>query len=253
MNGDSSCKWSDTELTIAVAASTSWRGLMRALGLPQTSPQTILRAKQDVIRLNLNTSHFTKQRAWSDDQFKTAMAAAQSRSELITALGLQPGSNNGWTRVKANAVRLGLDLSRLEGNDDTTKPTSHNPDLRNLRQAATSLAACWFSLCGFEAAIPVEPAVYDLLVSRPDGIKRVQVKKTTHNTKSGWVIQVGRRPYSFAKNARLVPYDPDLIDLFFVVDGDLSIYLIPARSPRDESRFCCVHIRGTSSVMPPGL
>jgi hypothetical protein len=44
-----------------------------------------LRAKKDVVRLNLNTS----------------------RSELITALGLQPDSNNGWTRVKANAVRLG--------------------------------------------------------------------------------------------------------------------------------------------------
>jgi hypothetical protein len=199
MTVDSLCKWSDTELTNAVAASTSWRGLMRALGLPETSPQTILRAKQDVIRLDLNTSHFTKQRAWSDDQFKTATAAAQSRSELITALGLQPGSNNGWTRVKANAVRLGLDLSRLETSDDTAQPTRNNPDLKNLRQAATSLAACWFSLCGFEAAIPVEPAVYDLLVSRPEGIKRVQVKTTTHNTKSGWVIQVGRRPYSFAK------------------------------------------------------
>jgi hypothetical protein len=229
MAGDSRCKWSDTELTNAVAASTSWRGLMRTLGLPETSPLTILRAKQDVVRLNLNTSHFTKQRAWSDDQFKTATAGAQSRSELVTALGLQPGSNNGWTRVKANAVRLGLDLSRLESTVDTPEPTGHNPDLKNLRQAATSLAACWFSLCGFEAAIPVEPAVYDLLVSRPDGIKRVQVKTTTHNTKNGWVIQVGRRPYSFAKNARLVPYDPDFIDLFFAVDGDMSMYLIPSQ------------------------
>ena len=30
-------------------------------------------------------------------------------------------------------------------------------------------------------------------------------------------------------NARLVPYDPDSIDLFFIVDGDLSLYLIPSR------------------------
>jgi hypothetical protein len=140
MAGDSRCKWSDTELTNAVAASTSWRGLMRTLGLPETSPLTIMRAKQDIVRLNLNTSHFSKQRAWSDDQFKTATADAQSRSELVTALGLQPDSNNGWTRVKANAVRLGLDLSRLEST-----------------------------------------------------------------------------------------YDPDLIDLFFAVDGDMSMYLIPSQ------------------------
>jgi hypothetical protein len=43
------------------------------------------------------------------------------------------------------------------------------------------------------------------------------------------MIQVGRRPYSIGNNARLVPYDPDSIDLFFIVDGDLSLYLIPSR------------------------
>ncbi len=201
---------------------------MRTLGLPQTSPRIISLAKQDVARLGLDTSHFTKQRAWSDDEFKAAIAAARTRSELIAALGLQPGSNNGWTRVKATAIRLGLDLRRLE-DTVTTEPAGFSPDLKYLRQAATSLAACWFSLCGFETAIPLEPAVYDLLVSRPDGIKRVQVKTTTRNTKSGWVIQVGRRPYSLGKNARLVPYDPDVIDLFFAVDGDMSMYLIPSQ------------------------
>jgi hypothetical protein len=25
-----------------------------------------------------------------------------------------------------------------------------------------------------------------------------------------------------------VPYDPELIDLFFIMDGDLSMYLIPS-------------------------
>ena len=75
----------------------------------------------------------------------------------------------------------------------------------------------------------MEPTIYDLLVSMPDGIKRIQVKTTTHNSKSGWVIQVGRRPYSIGNSARLVPYSPELIDLFFIVDGDLSLYLIPTK------------------------
>jgi len=26
-----------------------------------------------------------------------------------------------------------------------------------------------------------------------------------------------------------VPYDPELIDLFFIVDGDLSLFLIPSK------------------------
>ncbi len=231
MAGDSSLlrKWSDVDLTNAVAASTSWRALMRTLGLPETSPKTILRIKQDVARLDLDTSHFTMRHTWSEGQLKRAVANAQSWSELLPALGLHPGSDDGRMRVKANAIRLGLDISRLESTVGIREPYDHRPDLKNLRQAATSLAACWFSLCGFNTAMPIEPTVYDLLVSGSDGIKRVQVKTTTHNSKNGWMIQVGRRPYSVANNARLVPYDPDSIDSFFIVDGDLSMYLIPSQ------------------------
>ena len=103
------------------------------------------------------------------------------------------------------------------------------PAIKNLREAAAALAACWFSLCGFGAAIPIEPAVYDLLVSTPAGIKRVQVKTTTYKSKAGWQVVVGRRPYSVGNREPLVPYDPELIDWFFIVDGDLNIYLIPSQ------------------------
>jgi hypothetical protein len=36
-------------------------------------------------------------------------------------------------------------------------------------------------------------------------------------------------PYSIGNKALLVPYDPEIIDLFFIVDGDLAIYVIPSR------------------------
>jgi hypothetical protein len=62
----------------------------------------------------------------------------------------------------------------------------------------------------------------------PDGLKRVQVKTTTFKSKDGWLAQIGRRPYSIGNNAALVPYDPEVIDLFFIVDGDLAMYLIPS-------------------------
>jgi hypothetical protein len=90
------------------------------------------------------------------------------------------------------------------------------------------MAASWFSLRGCAAAIPVEPTVYDLLVSTPDGIKRVQVKTTTYNGTTGWQVAVGRRPYSIGNKERQIPYDPELIDWFFIVDGDLTMYLIPS-------------------------
>ncbi len=40
---------------------------------------------------------------------------------------------------------------------------------------------------------------------------------------------VGRRPYSAGNLAPLVPYDPKAIDCFFIVDGELNMYLIPCQ------------------------
>jgi len=127
-------------------------------------------------------------------------------------------------------MRLGLDLAHLE-NPIANSPglIDVKPRLRYLRDAATSIAASWFSLCGLSVGLPVEPAVYDLLVAMPDGIKRVQVKTTTCYAKDGWTVVVGRRPYSVGNRERRVPYDPELIDWFFIVDGNLTIYLIPSR------------------------
>ena len=110
-------------------------------------------------------------------------------------------------------MRLGLALAHLEDpNAISLAPTEVRPELRYLRDAATSIAASWFSLCGFNVAIPLEPAVYDLLVAMPEGIKRVQVKTTTCFGKDGWTAVVGRRPYSVGNRERLVPYDPESID-----------------------------------------
>jgi hypothetical protein len=97
------------------------------------------------------------------------------------------------------------------------------------RVTQLSLAAAWFALRGYNAAIPMEPTIYDLLVTMPEGIQRVQVKTTIHFSKAGWAVTVGRRPYSIGNSERRVPYDPELIDLFFIMDGDLNIYLISSR------------------------
>jgi hypothetical protein len=224
------CKWSDTDLTHAVAESRSWRGVMRELGLSVTSAGSIRVVKRRVAALGLDTSHFTGQRTWSDAALKRAAAYAYSWEELLAAIGIKSRSGDERVRVKAHAVRLGLDLSHLidQSTETSCQPTL-TPALGNLRQAATSLAASWFALRGCATAIPIEPTVYDLLVSTPAGIKRVQVKTTTYNGKTGWQVGVGRRPYSIGNRERLLPYDPELIDWFFIVDGDLTMYLIPSQ------------------------
>ncbi len=192
---------------------------MRALGLNATSAGAIRIVRRHAVRLGLDTSHFRGKRSWSDAQLRRAVIDAQSWDDLLTTLGLSPHSGDGRIRVKTHAMRLGLGLAHLE--DPTGKspgPAEVKPDLRYLRDAATSIAASWFSLCGLNVAIPVEPAVYDLLVSMPEGIKRVQVKTTTCYSKDGWAVVVSRRPYSAGNRERRVPYDPELIDWFFIVD-----------------------------------
>jgi hypothetical protein len=58
----------------------------------------------------------------------------------------------------------------------------------------------------------------------------VQVKSSTCQARTGaWEVGVGRRPYVLDKSAGKVPYDPDLIDFFFIIDGVGRIYLIPSR------------------------
>jgi len=192
--------WSDSELKDAVAASANWRHVMRALGLNADSAGAIRIVRRHVERLGLDTSHFRGRRIWSDAQLRRAVIDSRSWDELLTTLGPTSRSEDGRIRVKAHAIRLGLDLSHLENPiGNSPEPGEVKPDLRYLRDAATSLAASWFALCGLSVALPAEPTVYDLLVVMQDGIKRVQVKTTTCYSKDGWTVVVGRRPYSIGK------------------------------------------------------
>jgi hypothetical protein len=221
--------WTEDQLREAVAAARSWRAVMRALGLCPTSTSRLNAVKTRVTQLGLDTSHFSGQRTWSDAALRHAAARAQSWSELLAELKIGARTGEDRIRIKAHAARLGIDLSHLDAH--TLRPISKpiaEPALGHLREAAAAIAAAWFALRGYSAAIPMEPTIYDLLVTMPEGIQRVQVKTTIHFSKAGWAVTVGRRPYSVGNGERLVPYDPELIDLFFIMDGDLSMYLIPS-------------------------
>jgi PD-(D/E)XK endonuclease len=222
--------WSDTQLAEAVAASTNWRGVMRELGLNVMSAGAIRIVRRHVVRLGLDTSHFRGKRRWSDAQLRRAVSESQSWDEVLEALGLAVNGGGMRTHVKSHAIRLNVNFGHLEADTPALDaPRLLKPHVRHLREAGASIAAAWFTLCGSTVLFPIEPAIYDLVVSIQDRLSRVQVKTTTHYSKNGWMITVGRRPYSIRKDTPLIPYDPDLIDYFFMVDGDLNLYLIPSR------------------------
>lgn len=224
--------WSDAQLTEAVKVSTSWRGVMRELGLNPTSAGAIRIIRRQVVSLRLETSHFRGKRRWSDAQLRRAVSESRSWDEVLTALGLADSGGNTRTHVKSHAIRLGLDFEQLGPHTRDmleTEPRSLEPDLKHLREAGASIAASWFTLCGCGVLFPIEQAIYDLVVSTGGGLSRVQVKTTTSTGKNGWQVSVGQRPYSIRKDTPLVSYDPDVIDYFFIIDGDLNMYLIPSR------------------------
>jgi PD-(D/E)XK endonuclease len=223
--------WRDEQLARAVQVSTSWRGVMRELGLSATSAGSIRTVRRHAIRLGLDVSHFRGKRRWSDAELAAAVATARSWDEVIEALGLSTASGTARTHVKGHAVRLGVDVRHLRPRAAVVPtPPRIDPDLAHLRAAGPSIAAAWFALCGCDVLFPIEPAVYDLVVSMPDGLRRIQVKTTTSRNSAGWQVGISRHPHATEKGGPRLPYDPDVIDYFFIVDGDLTMHLIPSRA-----------------------
>lgn len=58
--------WSDDQLPAAVAAASSWRGVMRQLGLNPNNGGGTLTVRRHAAWLGLDTSHFRGNRTWSD-------------------------------------------------------------------------------------------------------------------------------------------------------------------------------------------
>lgn len=215
--------YSDESLAAAVSASRSWRGVLRSLGLAATSSGAMRSVRRHADRLGLDYSHFTGQRRWTDDQLAAAVRDSKNWREVVAALGLADESSS--TALKGHAARLGLDVEHLR----VVAPPRESPrvmavDLTKLPSAGSALAAAWFLLCGHEVSWPLEPCRYDLLVCMDGTVLRIQVKTTTVGSTGSWTVWLS------STRGERVTYDPDDIDFFFVIDGDLDYYLIPVRT-----------------------
>ncbi len=220
--------WTDEQLKDVVARERSWRAVAQALGLRPTSTIAV---RRHAARLQLDTSHFTGQRPWSDGALIRAVRDGTSWAHVLRILGV---NNNGdsMSRIRGHAARLDLDVSHLDRSRRQQRAATGvaPPRSEQLRTAATSIAAAWFALRGYCTALPTEPQVYDLLVEFPEGIRRIQVKSTTCRVRNGrWQVQVGRRPYAPGNASARSPYDPEALDYFFIVSGDGALYLIPSQ------------------------
>lgn len=213
-------QYSDAQLIDAVQTSRSWRGVLRTLGLAGTSAAAMRSVRAHADRLDLDYTHFTGQRRWTDQNLADAVDSATTWAQVAAALGLVGGSS--ITTIRGHAVRLGLDTAHLSASTPARlSGVEMRPQLAHLPRAGSLMAAAWFELCGCQVSWPLEPSRYDLLVWMADSAKRVQVKTTTVKQGRSWTVWI-----STTGKGRST-YDPDDIDFFFAIDGDLNFYLIP--------------------------
>lgn len=210
--------YSDQALARAIGNSSSWRGVMRELGLTATSSGAIRSVRSHADSLGIDHGHFRGQRRWTESELRTAVARADSWVAVAEVLGLEVGPQ--LSAAKGHAMRLGIDVSHLIEcvSRDENLPV---PDIARLSRAGPMMAAAWFTLIGCDVSWPLEPCRYDLLVLRDGSVRRVQVRTSTARQRDSWKV------YISTSGRERQPYEPGEIDEFFIIDGGLRYYLIP--------------------------
>ena len=213
-------QYSDSELIGAVQSSRSWRGVLRALGLAGTSAAAMRSVRAHADRLELDYTHFTGQRKWTDHELAEAIKSATSWNQVAEALGVVGGSC--LPTLRGHALRLGIATGHLSrARKSPTFEGEMSPRLAHLPRAGSLMAAAWFELCGYHVSWPLEPSRYDLLAWIGEFARRIQVKTTTVRQAASWTVWISNT------GKTRTTYDPDEIDYFFVIDGDFNYYLIP--------------------------
>lgn len=212
--------YTDAELALAVSSCSSWRAVLRALGLTATSSSAIRSVRRHAELAGLDYSHFKRLRRWSEDELRDAIALSTSWQEVTARLRLSESTDQ---RLQAHANRLGISTSHLGGKPLRAHSSgpANSPSLAHLRNAAPLLAAASLEMRGHRVSWPLEPARYDLVVDLAGRLTRVQVKTTTHKQGDRWTVWL-----SSTSPTRTI-YSPDDVDAFYVIDGDLTHYWIP--------------------------
>jgi hypothetical protein len=217
----------DDALRTAIAGARSWRGVLRALGIPASAAGTSRRLRRRADELGFGYEHFGYQQAhWQPAELSEAVASARSWTEVMQQLGCSASSGSARDSIRRSCARLGIDTEPL---DQPPAPLpgalSVQPLSEHLRSAGSMIVAATLMLSGYQVSWPLEPAVYDLLVDvsrrRP---QRVQVKTTTRQVDGTWLCTLRRSSTSVSGRR----YSLDDIDYFGIVDGDHVVHLLPA-------------------------
>lgn len=220
---------SDEQLRAAVAASRSWRGVLRQVG--KTSPRTGRELKERCDALGITYGHFGSG-VPDDASIVSAVESGRSWQEVLERLGYARHSGSARASVRKRCAALGVGVAHLSAG-----PHPHDvawdgeASLQHLPAAAPMLVGGALTLAGHRVSWPLEPAPYDLLTDSGGQMRRVQVKATRSLRDGTWVCSLTHSTYDPLLGRSVADvYTPDQIDAFGIVDGDLRVYLLPIQA-----------------------
>lgn len=237
--------WTDDQLRSALRTARSWKDVCVTLAVPVGGKTfNSLRDRADSLGLDYTHLYGKGHRrlvvsAVNDDRLRDLVPQCRSWNHLAMELGYSNSRSGGWQpRVAARIEALGLSVEHFQGRGYiglmpfVNEPAfTAAPSADRLRVAATGKAIAWFSERGYVVSLPVEPAVYDLIVDSQSGLDRIQVKSSTTANRCAQfsrTVYDNRQPGRASTGyVRRVPYEPGDIDYFFVVLADGSMYLLP--------------------------
>lgn len=101
--------------------------------------------------------------------------------------------------------------------------------------SALGIAIAYFTINGYTVSIPLNDTQdYDLVIEKDGYLKAVQVKSTGCKTKNK-IYQVALKSCGGTKGKTYKTIIDTNIDLVFIVDAEMNLYLIPRRELQNRS------------------
>ena len=101
--------------------------------------------------------------------------------------------------------------------------------------SALGIAIAYFTINGYTVSIPLNDTQdYDLVIEKDGNLRAVQVKSTGCKTKNK-IYQVALKSCGGTKGKTYKTIIDTNIDLVFIVDAEMNLYLIPKRELHNRS------------------
>lgn len=218
--------WTDQQLRDAVAASKTYRGVLRALGLKNGSLGYVQRC---ILELDISTAHFAnhprrQNKLCSDERLRELVASSNSATTVLASLGVELTGHN-FFKFRRRVAMLRINTEHFSRQRTTRSSSSRRWTDEQLREAAANST----NFAEVIRALGLVPAGgnYDQVQRR---IRELTID-TSHFKTKGW--NAGKRFKTLP-----IPLDVVLVANRPTSSHGLKLRLFAARLKKRECELC---------------